>query len=77
MIKNRALNQLKLDTLPVCESCLEGKMTKKPFTRKGLRANQPLELIYLDVCEPMNIKAQCGNTSSHLLMTIPDMGMFT
>ena len=34
LIKNGVLNQLKLGTLPVCESCLEGKMTKRPFTGK-------------------------------------------
>ena len=31
LIKSRALNQLKLGTLPICESCLEGKMTKRPY----------------------------------------------
>ena len=34
LIKNGVLNQLKLGTLPVCESCLEGKMTKRPFIGK-------------------------------------------
>ena len=60
LIKSGALNQLKLGTLPICESCLEGKMTKRPFSGKGLRANQPLELIHSDVCGPMNVKARCG-----------------
>ena len=35
-------------------------MTKRPFSGKGLRANQPLELIHSDVCGPMNVKARCG-----------------
>src|SRR5215813_10603297 len=60
LIKDGALSQLKLGTLPVCKSCLEGKMTKRPFTGKGLKANQPLELIHLDVCGPMNIRARGG-----------------
>ncbi|TYK06521.1 gag/pol protein [Cucumis melo var. makuwa] len=38
-------------------TCLEGKMTKRPFTRKGYRANEPLELIHSDLCGPMNVKA--------------------
>ena len=51
LIKNRALNQLKFGTLPVCESCLERKMTNRPFTGKYIRASQPLEQIYSDVCD--------------------------
>ena len=35
-------------------------MTKRPFSGKGLRANQPLELIHSDVCGPMNVKARGG-----------------
>ena len=35
-------------------------MTKRPFSGKGLRANQPLELIHSDVYEPMNVKARGG-----------------
>ena len=57
LINNEALNQLKLGTLPVCESYLEGKMTKRPFTGKGIKAIQSLELIHSDVCGPMNVKA--------------------
>src|SRR5215813_2498834 len=60
LIKDGALSQLKFGTLPVCESYLEGKMTKRPFIGKGLRANQPLELIHLDVYGPMNVRARGG-----------------
>ena len=60
LIKDGALNKLKLGTLLVCESCLEGKMTKRPFTEKGIRASQPLELIHSDVYGPMNVKARGG-----------------
>ncbi len=35
-------------------------MTKRPFTGKGIRANQPLELIHSDVCGPMNVRARGG-----------------
>ncbi|KAK0594600.1 hypothetical protein LWI29_001701 [Acer saccharum] len=38
----------------------KGKMTKRPFTGKGLRAKEPLELIHSDVCGPMNVKARGG-----------------
>ena len=60
LVKSGSLSELKVGTLPVCESCLEGKMTKRPFTGKGLRAKEPLELIHSDVCGPMNVKARGG-----------------
>ncbi|TYJ98650.1 gag/pol protein [Cucumis melo var. makuwa] len=36
------------------------KMTKRPFTGKGYRAKEPLELIHSDLCGPMNVKARGG-----------------
>ena len=38
LIKNELLNELEDDSLPPCEYCLEGNMTKRPFTGKGYRA---------------------------------------
>ncbi|KAA0040688.1 gag/pol protein [Cucumis melo var. makuwa] len=35
-------------------------MTKRSFTRKGLRAKTPLELVHSDLCGPMNVKARGG-----------------
>jgi transposase InsO family protein len=54
------LPSLPPDGLSVCESCLEGKMTKRPFTSKGNRAKDLLELIHTDVCGPVNIRARGG-----------------
>ena len=51
------MRELSVGTLPVCESCLEGKMTKRPFTAKGNRAKEPLELIhemYVDLSSETN-----------------------
>ena len=42
------------------ESCLMGKLPKQPFTRKGISANEVLELIYTDVCSSMSIHARGG-----------------
>ena len=42
LVKNGPLRELKVGTLPVCESCLEGKMTKRPFSAKGNQAKEPL-----------------------------------
>ena len=42
LTKDGPLKDLSVGSLPVCESCLEGKMTKRPFTTKVLRATEPL-----------------------------------
>ena len=60
LVKSALLSQLEDNSLPSCKSCLEGKMTKRSFTGKGLRAKRPLELVHLDLCEPMNVKARGG-----------------
>ena len=60
LVKDGPLRELKVGTLPVCESCLEGKMTKRPFSAKGERAKEPLELVHSDVCGPLNVQARGG-----------------
>ena len=35
-------------------------MTRRPFTAKGYRAKEQLELVYSDLCEPMTIQARGG-----------------
>ncbi|KAL4033283.1 hypothetical protein IC575_006370 [Cucumis melo] len=60
LVKNGLLSELEENSLPLCESCLEGKMTKRPFTGKGHKAKEPLELVHSDLCGPMNVKARGG-----------------
>ncbi|KAA0067887.1 gag/pol protein [Cucumis melo var. makuwa] len=60
LVKSGLLNQLEDNSLPPCDFCLEGKMTKRSFTGKGLRAKTPLELVHSNLCGPMNVKAQGG-----------------
>ena len=48
------------DGFPICESCLEGEMTKRPFNAKGRRAQELLELVHSDVYGPMLIQARGG-----------------
>ena len=38
LIKDGLLEPLDFDKFPICESCLEGKMTKRPFNANGRRA---------------------------------------
>ncbi|KAK4397458.1 Retrovirus-related Pol polyprotein from transposon TNT 1-94 [Sesamum angolense] len=49
-----------LDHLPACESCLKGKMTKKPFVGQSKLASGLLDLIHSDVCGPLNAQARGG-----------------
>ena len=60
MVKRGLLNKLEDNSLPPCESCLEGKMTKRSFSEKGYRAKETLELVHTDLCGPMNVKARGG-----------------
>ena len=48
------------ESLPTCESCLLGKMTKSLFTEKGERASELLDLVHFDVCGPMSSSARGG-----------------
>ena len=36
LVKSGILNSLAFEPIPMCESCLEGKMTKRPFKAKGV-----------------------------------------
>ncbi|KAL0378434.1 UNVERIFIED_CONTAM: hypothetical protein Sradi_3148900 [Sesamum radiatum] len=49
-----------LDHLPTCESCLNGKMTKKPFIGQSAITNGLLDLVHTDVCGPLSIPARGG-----------------
>ena len=60
LIKDGLLEPLDFDDFPICESFLEGKMTKRPFNAKGRRAQELLELVHTDVCGPMSTQAKGG-----------------
>ena len=60
LTKDGPLRELRVGSLPVCESCLEGKFTKISFSAKGERAKEPLELIHTDVSGPLNVQARGG-----------------
>ena len=58
LVKSGLLNQLEDNSLPPYKSFLEGKMTKRSFTEKGLRAKEPLELVHSNLYGHMNVKAR-------------------
>ena len=55
--------------LPICEPCLAGKATRKPFG-KGKRIDYPLQLIHSDIYGPMNVRARHG--ASYFIAFIDD-----
>ena len=59
-MKDGLLEPLDFNEFSICESCLEGKMTKRPFNAKGNRAKDLLELVHSDVCVSMSIQARGG-----------------
>ena len=60
LVKSRILNSLAFEPIPMCASCLKGKMTKRPFKAKGNCTTKPLELVHTDVCDIMRVQARGG-----------------
>ena len=58
LIADGPLGSLVVEDFPTCESCLEGKKTKRSFKAKGYRAKDVLELVHSDLCGPMSIQAR-------------------
>ena len=47
MVTSGHFSSPEVTALPVCEPCLEGKMTMRPFKAKGYRAKEVLDLVYI------------------------------
>ena len=60
MVDQDLIKDLEKEPFSKCESCLEGKMTKRLFRSKGNRAKEVLELVHTDVCGPMSTEARGG-----------------
>ena len=58
---------------PVYEQCLVGKATRLPFGKVKI-ACFPLELIYSDICGPMNVGARHG--AQYFITFIDDFTRF-
>ena len=48
LIKEGILGNLVLQPMEVCESCLKGKITKRPFPAKGNRTSALLKLVHTE-----------------------------
>ena len=62
LVKDGLIENLTLDLYPICESCIQRKMTKAPFQGVGHRAGYLLDLIHNDVCGPLNHAAHNQHT---------------
>ena len=60
LIKDGLLEPMDFDEFPDGESYLKGKMTKRHFNAEGRRAQDLLELVHSDVCDPLSIQARGG-----------------
>ena len=49
LVKDGILDNLVLEPMPVCESYIESKLTKRPFPPKCNRSNELLELVHTNV----------------------------
>ena len=73
LVRKGMLGPLTKIELPICESCLARKTTRKPFS-KGIRAEKPLQLIHSDNCGLMNVNAKHG--ASYFITFIDDYSRF-
>lgn len=55
LVKEGTLSQLKIEPVPTCKFCLEGKMTKRLFLVKRVRAIDYLELVHVNARGLINI----------------------
>lgn len=60
LLKDEVLEPFAFEAFDNCESCLSGKLTKKPFEGTNERAKELLELIHSDVCGPFSHEARGG-----------------
>ena len=74
LTKEGLFGPLKKINLLTCPNYLEGKMARKSFG-KAIRAQIPLQLVHLDVCGPMNVRAKHG--ASYFITFIYDFTRFS
>ena len=60
LVTSGHFSPLDVNALPVCEPCLEGKMTMRPFKAKGYRVKEVLDFVHTDLCGAMSTSARGG-----------------
>ena len=59
MFKSGLLPKVCSDDFDICEPCIKGKMTSKPFF-KHWKSSKLLEIIHSDICGPLRTKTHRG-----------------
>ena len=54
-------NCIKSDTKTICEHCVMGKQSRKPFKLSSTETNEIGDIIHSDVCGPMEVESLGGN----------------
>lgn len=65
----------RLSPIDLCEGCLLGKSSHKPFPRSHTRSTQVNQLVHSDLCGPMEAKSLTGST--YFLTFIDDLCRYT
>ena len=60
LVTSGHISPLDVNALPVCEPCLEGKMTMRSFKAKGYRAKEVMDLVHTDHCGTISTSARGG-----------------
>nr|GEZ74614.1 retrotransposon protein, putative, Ty1-copia subclass [Tanacetum cinerariifolium] len=68
------LESINDESFDKCESCISGKMTKKPFNNNIKRATDLLGLIHTDVCGPLRHVSRKG--ASYFLIFTDDFSRY-
>lgn len=79
LLKNDLVRELKIDDCSIkqiCDSCVRGKMSRKPFPKKSLSyIKEPMDLIHIDLCGPMPI--QTPEQRRYIMTLIDDYSHYT
>lgn len=78
MVKNNYVTGIKVncnEQMEPCATCLEGKLSALPFPKRTSRSDEPLQLIFSDICGPMRVHSNGGK--SYFVTFIDDYSRWT
>ena len=59
---------------PVCQGCVQGKITPPPFPSSDTRADSPLALVHTDICD---MGVQSEGQARYMLVLMDDWSRYT
>ena len=70
MKKVRGLPKLKKSNNVMCKQCQLGKMTKSSFKSKAHTSKEILEIVYTDLCGPIEVRSYKGD--KYIMLFVDD-----